>query len=64
MPADPKVHARVLSPADVDTLLARLRDLVSYPVLNDPDPSPPTLPVRQPGEGYDLPKTGRTAEMG
>jgi hypothetical protein len=27
MPHDPKVPARVLSPADIDTLLARLRDL-------------------------------------
>jgi hypothetical protein len=33
MPADPKVPARVLSPADVDTLLARLRDLVCHPGL-------------------------------
>jgi hypothetical protein len=31
MLADPKVPARVLSPADVDTLLARLRDLVCHP---------------------------------
>jgi tetrahydromethanopterin S-methyltransferase subunit G len=27
MPNDPKMPARVLSPADIDTLLARLRDL-------------------------------------
>jgi hypothetical protein len=33
MPADPKVPARVLSPADVDTLLARLLDLVCHPGL-------------------------------
>lgn len=31
MPADPKVPAHVLSPADVDTLRARLRDLVCQP---------------------------------
>ena len=27
MPADPKVPARVLCPADINTLMARLRDL-------------------------------------
>jgi len=33
MPTDPKVPARVLSPADVDSLPARLRDRVCHPGL-------------------------------